>query len=165
VEEAAMRKCSLWVGLLVCCLSGSIHGFAQDSISPNDRALLEQLSKDDSVKGASNDVKLKLFAAYVNKSAGVIKARKTDIAGREGQRLVTYFIVDHGELKVIEALFGDPSGSQRLRYIRTYIPDDLTVGYRDNLQRFVPLVGDDVPADKRLELSYHIPGRLGRRTF
>lgn len=160
-----MKQSILLAAVLVCCSAVSICTFAQEAMDPKDKALLEQLSRDVTVMPATNAIKLKLYTAFINKSPSVIRAKKSERAGREGQRLITYFIVDHGKVKIVSAYIGDPSGSPTLNYVRTYTTDKLKLGYRDKDWNFVPLSGDAILKDKVLVIGYSIAGERGLRIF
>jgi hypothetical protein len=167
-----MRQIALIAVLIVGCLGT----FAQERIDPEDKALFEQLSNDSTFKiiqrrfkpidlAASNAYKQELYMASLNKTPNIVKIFKREQVGREGQYTKTYFIVDHGKAKIVEAYFGDPSGSNKLRYIHVYAPEELKLGYLDKDWKFIPLSNGEVPKDKELFIGYRVAPRQETRRF
>ena len=148
--------------------------FAQPRVTPEEKALLEQMSHDSSFTvinrerdhlAAMNAHKQKLFEAYLKKSPETIKVFKEERVGWEGQYTKTWFMVDHGKVKIIEAYFGDPSGSGKLQYVRTYTPEEIKLGYLDKAWKFVPLTDNQIPKNKELAIGYQVASELGMKRF
>jgi hypothetical protein len=166
-----MRKIALIAVLIVGCLGT----FAQERIDPEYKTLFEQLSNDNTFKiiqrnmrptdlTISNAYKQELYMAYLNKTPNILKVFKREQVGLEGQYTKTYFIVDHGKVKIVEAYFGDPSGSKELQYIHVYTPEEIKLGYLDKDWKFIPLSDSEIPKDKELFIGYFVAsGRETRR--
>lgn len=161
---------------LLCCASA----FAQGRIDPEDKVLFEQLSRDDSFKvitrnfkpvdlAASNAYKQQLYTAYLKQTPTVVKIFKRMQAGVEGQYTMTYFIVDHGKVKIVEAYFGDPSGSKELQYIQVFTPEKIKLGYLDKDWEFKPLsdseMSGQISTDKELFIGYLVTSEREARRF
>ena len=161
--------------LLIALLSWGLTTFAQGLVSPEEKALLEQLSHDasftvidrDSAEYVStiNSPKQALYRAHLEKSQGVVKVFKKQRAGWEGQYTMTWFTVDHGKVKLVEAYFGDPSGSGELQYVREYNPEEITLGYFDKNRLCVPLPSTNVPRSAELCIGYKVSSESKLKTF
>ena len=167
-----MKQIALLVILFVNCLAV----FAQDNIEAKDKALLEELSNDKTFKSilsnlktadlkASNTYKQQLNMAYLKKTPNIVKVFKREQAGLEGQFTETYFIVDHGKVKIVEAYFGDPFGSDRLRRIHIYTPEEIKLGYIDKDYKFIPITDSEIPKDKELFIGYFVQEGQEPRRF
>lgn len=154
--------------LFVC----SITAFAQDPVSLEDKALLEQLSHDSSFTVMNSEYLdtlnaqiQKLYTAYLRKSPDIIKVFKRKRVGWEGQYTMTWFTVEHGKVKIVEAYFGDPSASGELQYVRVYTPKKLRLGYLDKDRKFIPLLVGDDTRYKELVIGYQVPSEQGTKVF
>jgi hypothetical protein len=161
--------------LIMTILACGLTAFAQDSVSPEDKALLEKLSRDSSYTVIDRDAaeylstinspKQKLFTAYLGKSPDVVKVFKRARAGWEGQYTMTWFTVDHGKVKIVEAYFGDPSGSGELQHVREYMPEEIRLGYYDKNRKCVPLIGNNIPRSEELCIGYKVPSEQREKIF
>ena len=149
---------------------------AQERIDPADKALFEQLTRDGSFKviernfkpvdlSLSNTYKQELYLAYLKKELKIVKVFKKALAGMEGQYTMTYFIVDRGKVKILEAYVGDETGSQELQYIHVHTPEEIKLGYLDKSRRFVPLAGSEINNDEELFIGYLVPPTQRYRWF
>jgi hypothetical protein len=127
--------------LVVTCSILTITVNIQKSISPEDKALLDTLLRDGSYitinRNAAewmdeiNNPKWALYSAFHSKSPKIVKVLKRQQVGLEGQYTLTWFAVDSGRATVVEAYFGDESGSQELQYVRQFQPDKVQLGHFD----------------------------------
>jgi hypothetical protein len=149
---------------------------AQERINPADKALLEQLSRDGSFKAIernfkpvdlslSNAYKQELYLAYLKKESKIVKVLQKALAGMEGQYTMTYFIVDHGKVKIVEAYFGDETGSEELQHIHVHTPEELKLGHLDKNRKFIPLAGTEINNDEELFIGYLVPPSQRYRWF
>ena len=163
-----MRSLALIVILLACGLTV----FAQDPVASEDKALLEQLSRDKSFTVMDSEYLdtlnaqiEKLYLAYLKKLPDIVKVFKRERVGWEGQYTMTWFTVDHGKVKIVEAYFGDPSGSGELQYVRVYSPEGLRLGYLDKDRKFSPLLFGEATRNKRLVVGYQVPSEERNKVF
>ncbi|MFL6230878.1 MAG: hypothetical protein ACJ741_19050 [Pyrinomonadaceae bacterium] len=156
-------------------LACGLTAFAQASVSPEEKALLEKLSHDNSFividrdaeeyVSAINAPKQKLYTAYLEKSPGIVKVFIRARAGWEGQYTMTWFTVDHGKVRIVEAYFGDPSGSGELQYVREYMPEEIRLGYYDKNWKCAPLVGSKISRSAELCIGYKVPSKEREKIF
>jgi hypothetical protein len=162
--------------LITIVLIGCSIIVAQERIDPKAKALFEQLSRDSSFKvierdfkpvdlSLSNAYKQELYVAYLNKASKIVKVFKKALAGMEGQYMMTYFIVDHGKVKIVEAYFGDETGSKELQYVHVHTPEEIKLGRLDKVRKFVPLLGSEIHDDEELFIGYSVPSRQGYSWF
>jgi hypothetical protein len=161
--------------LITVLLASCLTVFAQDPVSPEDKALLEKLSHDnsyividrDKAKYVTeiNSPKHKLYTAYLEKSPDIVKVFKRERAGWEGQYTMTWFTVESGKVKIVEAYFGDPSASGELQYVRVYTPKELMLGYLDKDGKFTPLLFGETTKNKELVIGYQIPSEERTKVF
>jgi len=163
------------LALLATLLACSLMSLAQASVSPEEKALLEKLSRDYSFTAIDRDAteylstinspKQKLYTAYLEKSSEIVKVFKKARAGWEGQYTMIWFTVDHGKVNIVEAYFGDPSGSGELQYVREYKPQEIRLGYYDKDWKCVPLSRNKVPSSKELCIGYKVPSEQEEKIF
>lgn len=162
--------------LIASVLIGCSIIVAQERIDPKDKALFEQLSRDSSFKviernfkpvdlSLSNAYKQELYLAYLNKESKIVKVFQKALAGLEGQYMMTYFIVDHGKVKILEAYVGDETGSKELQYIHVHTPAEIKLGRLDKTRTFVPLAGSEINKDEELFIGYLVPPTQRYRWF
>jgi hypothetical protein len=166
-----MKLFALTITILGCCLIA----FAQETVSPENKALLDKLSHDssftmidrDSAEYLStiNSPKQKLYAAFLEKSPEIVKVFKKSRAGLEGQYTMTWFTVDHGKVKIVEAYFGDPSGSKELQYVHQYAPEEIRLGYYDKNRGCAPLPNNKIPRTGELCIGYKVPSEQVEKIF
>lgn len=166
-----MKKFSIIAALIVF----SLISFAQENIKPEDKSLFNQLSKDKTFKpirlnnplylNLNNIFKQELYNAFLNKTSGSIKVFKNEQVGMEGQYTMTYFTVNNSKVKIVEAYFGDPSGSKELKFIHVYTPETIQLGYLDKDWHFVTVSNGEISKDKELFIGYFVNSEQKIRRF
>lgn len=162
--------------LITIILIGCSIVIAQERIDPKDKALFEQLSRDGSFKviernfkpvdlSLSNAYKQELYLAYLKKAPKIVKVFQKALAGMEGQYMMTYFMVEDGKVKIVEAYLGDETGSKELQYIHVYTPEEIKLGHLDKSRTFVPLAGSEINKDEELFIGYLVPPTQRYRWF
>ena len=162
--------------LTIAILTYGLTAAAQGSVSLEEKALLERLSRDNSftfIDRLSSDgylpeinvPKQKLYKAYLEKSAEVVKVSKKATAGWEGQYTMTWFAVDHGKVRIVEAYFGDPSGSGELQYLREYVPEVITIGHYAKDWQCEPLKDRKIREYQELCISYKVSSEQREKIF
>lgn len=136
------------------------------SVSVEEKNLLETMTQDksfafldlDKVKYISevNAPKQKLYSAYLNKSSDTVKVLKKARAGWEGQYTLTWFAVEQGKIKIVEAFFGDSSASGELQYVREYIPEKIALGYYDKNQQCISSADEKLLKKEKLCIIYKV---------
>ena len=154
--------------LLACC----VNVLAQDPVSPQERGLLERLSHDSSFTVMDSEYLdplnaqiREIYMAYLNKSPATIKVFKRERVGWEGQYTMTWFTVNHGKVTIVEAYFGDPSGSGELQYVRVYDPEVLKLGYVDKDRKFTLLLFGEATRNKQLAIGYRVGSEQRTKVF
>lgn len=149
--------------------------YCQGMVSAEDKALLDQLRYDHSFFEVDRDEsewlyetntpKWTLYRAFHEKTPTTVKVRLRKRAGWEGQYTITWFTVASGKATIVEAYFGDPSGSDELQSVRTYTPDKLVLGTYDRHWKCVPTTrfGDSKTAE--LCLLYNVPAGTTMKVF
>jgi len=146
-----------------------------DPIPPEDKALLDKLQRDHSFfevdldeeksLDRTNNSKWALYRAFHEKSPTTVKVFFRQRAGWEGQFTETWFTVASGKATIVEAYFGDPSGSGELQSVRQYIPDKLVLGTYDKDRTCVPTTRFGNSKTKALCLLYNVPSKSTMRVF
>ena len=144
-------------------------------MSPEDKALLDKLQKDHSFFEVDrdnekwldriNNSKCALYQAFQEKSSTTVKVFLRRRAGWEGQFTMTWFTVASGKATIVEAYFGDPSGSDELQSVRTFTPDKLVLGTYDKNWKCVPTTyfGSSKTAEQCL--LYSVPSEVTMKVF
>jgi hypothetical protein len=161
--------------LVLAILFSGLTVYGQDCVSPEDKALLEKLSRDRSFTVIDRDgpgwldringPKRTLYQAYVEKSLGIVKVFKRQRAGWEGQYTMTWFTVLSGKITIVEAYFGDPFGPNELQYVHQYAPDKITLGYFDKSWECVPLPASGIPKTAELCIGYNVSSEPTMKIF
>jgi len=146
-----------------------------DPIPPDDKALLDKLQKDHSFFEVDrdeekwldriNNSKWALYRAFHEKSPTTVKVFLRRSAGWEGQVTKTWFTVASGKATIIEAYFGDPSGSSELQSVRQYKPDKLVLGTYDKNWKCVPTTRFGNSKTAELCLLYNVPSSVTMSVF
>ena len=108
---------------------------------------------------ASNAIKQEIYNAYLKKTPITIKASKREQVGMEGQYTKTYFIIDSGKIKIIEAYYGHVTGRKGLQYVHKYTPEKIEFGYLDLKQlKLIPTpIENNIPPNEFF-IGYSVPG-------
>jgi hypothetical protein len=144
-------------------------------VLPEDKALLDKLQKDHSFFEVDRDAekwldrinnsKWALYRAFKEKSSTPVKVFLRRSAGWEGQFTMTWFTVASGKPTIVEAYFGDPSGSGELQSVRQYSPDKLVLGNYDKDRKCVPTQRFGISKTKELCLLYNVPSGATMKVF
>jgi len=166
----SIMKVLIWsivLGLLVTPI--------QSGVSLEDRALLEKLKIDKSFTtidrnsaewlSTINIPKQEIYKAYLTKSSEIIKVFIRQSAGWEGQYTMTWCTVTGGRVTIVEAYFGDISGSGELQYVRQYQPEEISVGYFEKNRKCVDFPSAKVPLSAELCISYKVPSEPKVKVF
>ena len=166
-----MKSIVLIATVLVCGLSA----VGQGVVSLEDKALLDKLSHDKSFTvidrttagylSTINDPKRALYKSYLEKSPDTLKVFLRTRAGWEGQYTMTWFTVESGSVSIVEAYFGDVSGSGELQYVREYKPEKLILGYFDKNWKCVPLPANGASKIDELCIGYYVPSEPRMKVF
>lgn len=77
----------------------------------------------------SNFVKREIFECYFKKSSKIIKVYQKMQVGIEGQYTRTFFTMDSGKARIVEAYYGHIDGG--LVAVKEYMPAEIQMGYID----------------------------------
>ena len=149
--------------------------YSQGRVSPDDKALLDKLQRDHSFfevdRGTEkwldrvNNSKWALYRAFQEKPPTTVKVFQRRRAGREGQFTMTWFTVASGRVTIVEAFFGDPSGSGELQSVSRYTPDRLVLGTYNKDGKCVPTMRFGNSKSKELCLLYKVPSETRMKVF
>ena len=109
--------------------------------------------------------KRELYLAYLEKSPGVVKRCKRDHVGWEGQSTMTWFTVDHGKVKIVEAYNGDPSWLCTITTCAwAYSGSDQAWLFRQRRQ-LLYLTNDKIDPNEELQIAYRVASEKQLRRF
>jgi hypothetical protein len=161
--------------LLTTVLALALTVYSQGTVSPEDKALLDKLTHDHSFfeidreaaewLDETNNPKWALYRAFHEQSPNTVKVFLRRRAGWEGQFTMTWFTVASGKATIVEAYFGDPSGSGELQSVRTYTPDKLVLGTYDKHWKCVPTTRFGNSKTEELCLLYNGPSQPTMKVF
>lgn len=148
---------------------------SQERVSPEDTALLDKLQTDHSFYVVDreneewldriNNSKWSLYRAFHEKLPTTVKVLLRRRAGWEGQFTKTWFTVSAGKATIVEAYFGDASGSSELQRVRLYTPDKLVLGHYDKNWKCVPATRFGNSKTEELCLLYNVPSDPTMKVF
>ena len=138
----------------------------QSGPTQQDKARLAELMNDDSFTmvdrevtewlSAINKPKQKIYDAYLTKSLAIVKVRFRQRAGWEGQYTIVWCTVAAGKVEIVEAYFGDESGSGELKYIRQHQPEEIRLGQFLDSRKCVPFEPKREKSSIELCVSYKV---------
>ena len=147
-----------------------------DVVAKKETALVETLLQDRSFTVVNresaewlstiNQPKEAIYKAYVSRSPETLKVLFRQRAGWEGQYTMVWCTVAGGKIAIVEAYFGDPSGSGELQYVRQYEPEEITLGYFNKDRKCEPFPSEITSSPTReLCISYKVPSETKSRVF
>ena len=147
-----------------------------DVIAKKETSLIDRLMQDrsftvvnrDSAESLTtvNGPKEAIYKAYVSRSPETVKVLFRQSAGWEGQYIMIWCTVAGGKITIVEAYFGDPSGSRDLKYVRQYEAVEIALGYFDKDRRCEPLPSNTKRSpNSELCVSYKVPNDTTSRVF
>lgn len=161
--------------IILIILIGSLSAYSQELVSSEEKALLETMTKDKSFAvldrkkveylSEINSPKQNIYNAYLKKSSDTVKVLKKASAGWEGQYTWTWFVVEQGKIRIVEAFFGDSSASGELQYVREYMPKEIRLGYYDKNRQCVSSTDEKLLKREELCLAYKIPAVEKEKIF
>ena len=174
--------------IILIILAGCLESYAQKtdseeqtlfnpppSVSIEEKAMLETMMQDKSFAFLDrrnveflfeiNTPKLNLYNAYLKKTSDTIKVLKKASVGWEGQYTLTWFAVEQGKIRIIEAFYGDSSASGELQYVREYTPKEIRLGYYGKNRQCVPSNDEKLFKKKEVCLAYKISAEEKEKIF
>jgi hypothetical protein len=149
--------------------------YSQSTVSAEDKALLDKLTHDHSFFEVDRDEsrwldetnapKWTLYRAFHEKAPTTVKVFLRRRAGWEGQFTMTWFTVTSGKATIVEAYFGDSSGSGELQSVRTYTANTLVLGTYDKNWTCVPTTRFGNSKTEELCLLYNVPSQPTMKVF
>lgn len=171
VHQTKMKLLQLVIAIVLFAPTA----YSQGTVSPDDKALLDRLQRDHSFFAVDRDTeewldrinnsKWGLYRAFQEKSPTTVKVFLRRRAGWEGQFTMTWFSVVSGKATIVEAYFGDESGSGELQSIRQYTPDKLVLGHYDTNWKCVPTTRFGNSKTEELCLLYNVPSEATMKVF
>jgi hypothetical protein len=149
--------------------------YCQGTVSAEDKALLDKLRHDRSFfevdrEGSewldqTNTPKWTLYRAFHEQTPNTVKVLLRKRAGWEGQFTMTWFTVTSGKATIVEAYFGDSSGSDELQSVRSYTPNKLVLGTYDKNRKCLPTTRFGNSKTEELCLLYNVPSGTTLKVF